>query len=436
MLKSQKSQLTCSYCSRILRDPILLPCEDSICREHLSEKTVVKANRIKCKKCNEEFGVKNNDFKSNNQLKTLIESHSHLSKDEKSLKHELEVSIGKFFEFYDEYVQNRNKSESDIFNHFQELRSQIDQHREELKKRIDDIALAMIDQTKKYEKVYLNDLKEKFSSFDDSQSLENEMNEIEELFRNPNLLIQSIKEMQQKQEDSLKDIQLKLNEMSKIKDDLMKTNEFKPNLSSFNQEEDACLFGSIKLDACWLYINSFKSSQILTDERQMSELLNLCEFSPRDKWSLLYRATRDGFGSSVFHSRCDGHSNTLTIFKAKHSRFIFGGFTTTDWDSTSEYKLDPNAFVFSLTNKDNKPLKMKINPNRHKYAIRCDPKYGPKFGFDIVIANNANTTMNSYSRLGDCYRHPQYAFGTNEAQSFLSGSHCFQLDEMEIYQKE
>ena len=57
MLKSQKSQLTCSYCSRIFRDPILLPCGDSICRDHLKDRDVVKANRIKCKKCNEEFGV-------------------------------------------------------------------------------------------------------------------------------------------------------------------------------------------------------------------------------------------------------------------------------------------------------------------------------------------------------------------------------------------
>ena len=36
--------------------------------------------------------------------------------------------------------------------------------------------------------------KEKFSSFDDSQSLEHELNQIEETFRNPNLLIETIKE--------------------------------------------------------------------------------------------------------------------------------------------------------------------------------------------------------------------------------------------------
>ena len=41
----------------------------------------------------------------------------------------------------------------DIFNDFQELRFQIDEHRERerLKVRIDEIALAMIDKTKKYE---------------------------------------------------------------------------------------------------------------------------------------------------------------------------------------------------------------------------------------------------------------------------------------------
>ncbi len=68
------------------------------------------------------------------------------------------------------------------------------------------------------------------------------------------------------------------------------------------------------------------SSEILTDERQSFELVKLCEFSPNDKWSLLYRGTRDGFGAKDFHSRCDGHSNTLTILKAKQSEFIFGGF--------------------------------------------------------------------------------------------------------------
>ena len=69
-----KSQLTCSYCSKIFKDPILLPCHDTICLEHLSERNLVKENRIKCKKCNEEYQVRDNEFKSNEALKSLIVS--------------------------------------------------------------------------------------------------------------------------------------------------------------------------------------------------------------------------------------------------------------------------------------------------------------------------------------------------------------------------
>ena len=62
---------------------------------------------------------------------------------------------------------------------------------------------------------------------------------------------------------------------------------------------------------------------------------------------------------------------------------------------------------------------MKIGPNRHGEAIYCDSDDGPTFGDDICIANNANTTMNSYSQLGLTYKHPQYLEGTNEAKSFF-----------------
>jgi hypothetical protein len=438
MLKSEKSQVTCSYCSRIVKDPILLPCNDSICREHLNESDVVRENKIKCAKCSEEFQVNGLEFKSNIELMKLLESHSYLSSEEIELKRELEDSIQKFFEFYDKFSQKRTKLDLDVFDHYQELRFQIDQHREELKEKsdeIDEIALAMIDQTKKYEALYLRNIKEGFSLFDDYKSLEHELNQIEDAFRHPNLLIQSIKDMQQKQETALNDIQSKLNEITIVKDTLIATNYFQPTFSPINQEEETSLFGSIKLNACWLNVNSFKG-HILTSEQQYFKLIKLCEFSPNDKWSLLYRGTRDGFGAKDFHTNCDGHSNTLTIFKAKESKFIFGGYTTVAWDSSDDYKSDANAFIFSLTNKDNKPLKIKINLNRHQCAICCYSRWGPTFGEDIRIANNANTTMNSLSYLGSSYEHPQYGLGTNEAFTFLGGSYRFQLDEIEVYQKE
>ena len=221
----------------------------------MRDREVIKENRIKCKKFKEEFGAKNNHFKSNETLSQLIESQSYLCEEETSLKHELEVSLQKFFEFYDAFIQNRTQLESDVFDHFQEIRFQIDQHREELKKRIDEISLSMIDETNKYQEKYLRELKESFSLFDETQSLEDKLNELEETFRNPNILIQSIKDMQQKQEESLRDIQSKLKELNQVKDHLIATDYFKPNLIPFNPNKTSC-FGLIKLNGYWLNTNS------------------------------------------------------------------------------------------------------------------------------------------------------------------------------------
>jgi hypothetical protein len=163
-----KENAKCSYCFKIFKDPILLPCVDSICNEHLSERNVVKEDKIKCNECKQEFQVKENEFKSNKGLNKLIENQSYLSEEEISLKQGLEGSIRKLFEFYKAFIQNKAKLESEVFDHLHEMRFQIDQHREELKNKIDEIAFEMIDNIMNFEKVYLKDLKERFSSFDQS----------------------------------------------------------------------------------------------------------------------------------------------------------------------------------------------------------------------------------------------------------------------------
>ena len=88
----------------------------------------------------------------------------------------------------------------------------------------------MIDQIKKCEESLSKNLKENFSSFDETKSLENEFNQIEDTFRDPSILIETIKGIQQKHEESLKEIQFKLNQMNQVKDNLKATNQFKPNM--------------------------------------------------------------------------------------------------------------------------------------------------------------------------------------------------------------
>ena len=54
--------------------------------------------------------------------------------------------------------------ELECYNHFQEVRRQIDLHREKLKEKIDDIYMNMIEETKVFETSYLKSLNEKFTS--------------------------------------------------------------------------------------------------------------------------------------------------------------------------------------------------------------------------------------------------------------------------------
>jgi hypothetical protein len=273
-----KSSLTCSYCSKILKDPIELPCSHNLCREHFTEKDVAKQNKIKCIECKQTFQVKDNDFKSQNFLKKYLDEFLFLSDEEFAFKNKIEDSIRTFFQVYEEFTLNKTTLDLDVHNHFQGIRFKLDEHREQLKQKIDDIYMEMIEETKKFEASYLKSLEEQLNaslkSFE-TKSLEQSLKETEESFRNPNLLTESIRDMQRHQEDAISELKLKLNEQSKVKDNLIQMNEFKPNLS-FSQDS----FGKLYLNE-YSSIDSFKS-QILKGQ-QSFDLIKLCEFSPNEK---------------------------------------------------------------------------------------------------------------------------------------------------------
>jgi hypothetical protein len=423
-----KITCTCSYCSKIFKNPLELPCKHNVCKDHLTEKDVQKLNKIKCVECKQEYQVKDNEFKSVEFLKKLFDDQLYLSDEETSLKQKIEESIRVFYQLYEEFLLEKTSLDLNCHNHFQELRFQIDEQRESLKAKIDKVALEMIDKTKQLEAKYLTSLNA--ISIETNKTLEIEIKETEEAFRNPTILIESIREMQRNQENTAEMIKIKLDELKKANDHLKTANEFKANLS-FSQDS----FGSLTLNE---YSKSDPFKSLILRCGQPYQLIKLCEFSTKDKWSLLYRGSRDGFEPNDFHSKCDGKSPTLTIYKAKESSYIFGGYTTGVWHQSNVYISDSKAFLFSLTNKDDEPCKLNIDPNQSVHAIYGGPDYGPSFGHncDIGIYKNPNTGKGSYSNLGSSYNHPRYTKGSNDLNSFLAGSYEFQLSEIEVYLKE
>ena len=181
------------------------------------------------------------------------------------------------------------------------------------------------------------------------------------------------------------------------------------------------------------HVSNYFSDSVILNKKLAKELIKLCEFSLNDKWVLLYRGTQHGFGSQDFHKRCDNYTKTLTLVKS--NTFIFGGYSSASWDENDQYKSDSNAFLFSLVNKDNKPIKMKCQ-NAHN-SIYCSSTSSAVFGggHDLYISNNSNTNTTSYSNLGHSYEHPKHKYDTSEVSSFLAGSFNFKVSEIEIYYK-
>ncbi len=69
------------------------------------------------------------------------------------------------------------------------------------------------------------------------------------------------------------------------------------------------------------------------------------------------------------------------------------------------------------------------------YAIYCHSSYGPMFGggHDILITSGSNANQTSYSNFGSHYKHADYQFQTEKANSILAGSHNFQTLEIEVF---
>lgn len=168
-----------------------------------------------------------------------------------------------------------------------------------------------------------------------------------------------------------------------------------------------------------------KIKSVILSKDDFNNLTKLCEFPQNFEWSLLYRGTRDGMNSESFHDKCDNHSNTITVIKSSNGN-IFGAYSACMWDSTNNWRHDPNAFIFSLKNSRNQVFKCPIP----KYSIGSFSFYGPLFGnktiriFEYKIAS-------TYSIFPDPLNPVP---SINQGEHLLSGSKDFKLEEIEIFE--
>ena len=93
------------------------------------------------------------------------------------------------------------------------------------------------------------------------------------------------------------------------------------------------------------------------------------------------------------------------------------------------YGFTRKAFIFSISNKEElDPFVSEVRwPDR---AIDRLSGYGPVFGWDISIANNANSNSLSLARLGVYYPAPA---AVQDPDTILAGTENFSPDEVEVF---
>jgi hypothetical protein len=148
-------------------------------------------------------------------------------------------------------------------------------------------------------------------------------------------------------------------------------------------------------------------------------------------FSLLWRGSRDGFSARDFHSRCDGHANTLAVILDTEGN-IFGGFTPVEWESRGGLTADlsQKSFLFTLKNPHNMPARrFALMDGKKDEAIFCYSGCGPHIR-DIGVLDNCNANTKSYTQPGDRY--------TNDTglgmYTVFTGSFYFQVKEIEVFE--
>ncbi len=120
------------------------------------------------------------------------------------------------------------------------------------------------------------------------------------------------------------------------------------------------------------------------------------------------------------------------MFKTTNG-YIAGGYASVSWASYGSYVSDSNAFLFTLTNPSNIPLKLAVTASGN--ALYDGPSYGPTFGngHDLYISDGSNANTNSYSYSSSSYTYPNGNSGSNGGV-FMLGASNFQVAEVEVFE--
>ena len=233
------SVLVCKICELVLHDPVTLPCLCVICKEHLYDGSA-KNGSVKCLKCGKCFAIPESEFPANEMATNILDNEFHLSEEEKALRKTFQDMIEQLKQLQSEVDKKQADLQMISFNKFSEIRLKIDILREEMKKKIDEIALKMIDEANEKEKAYKLRINKSFRKISDKELKKSSRLFMDE-YRKPDLILENLKRLMSEQELHIIQLEAKLADFNAINTEIESV-EFR--FGKGFQEEN---FGKLKL---------------------------------------------------------------------------------------------------------------------------------------------------------------------------------------------
>jgi hypothetical protein len=142
-------------------------------------------------------------------------------------------------------------------------------------------------------------------------------------------------------------------------------------------------------------------------------------------WTLLFRASLFGYEARAFHQACDKEGSCVVVVRVENGRIAVAynedGFVRTD---LAECTPDQNGFIVSINEAGS--CGAQFDRTEHVLGIYNHPRLGPVFNSDLLIRDNCNVNMGSWSEMGEAY-------GEGADRFTLFGQEFFRVLDYEVF---
>ena len=388
-----KNSLNCAVCKATLNNPIILPCSNTICQQHVSESSI-ETTKYSCCICNQNHDIPNDGFIVNSLAKNIIDSVVFAADEDKLTKYDIlesKIELYSLMNRYENEIFEFGRFRSDKCSKFYE---RVEQTRVYLRSKIDNLMDSILSnfklcETKLIQKISHINIKyanfkldiDKTLNSDEENDIFSELDYFKASIENKLNGITAIKEeyMQILSHSSLDKMESVFSRKSKNKNPfenkILITCVGKNKLNVWNMDANDCSKGLIYSKNRIKTIHSLSRNRLLTIS--FANTFNLWDLNAYTYKEIMH--SRTGLNCSLELAQdiiLIGNQANLEIWDFKKETFDV--IRAHDSDITCLAKLEDNYFITGSMDG-----RIKLWDFEQGRAVRVLNQYGPVY--DIFV---------------------------------------------------